>query len=275
MRRLQIILILGLFGCGKQSPEAAWEKVSQKTARFHRQGRYAEATAAAQESLKISEERFGDEHQNTARSLEILSVLYSEQGKISEAEPLIVRVLAIQEKTHGKESAEAAGAVKLLGSLYFSQRKYDQAKPLLERALSSSERIHGPESPEVAKDLGNLGSLLIVLGQTAKAEELLKRAVVIWGKDPKPHPLYSTTAMHALAHIHEDQGRHDEADSLYQRILAVREQAYGADHPKVANILKDYVRFLRKTGKAKQAEPVEERLARISGAGTRKVRRIQ
>jgi tetratricopeptide (TPR) repeat protein len=50
----------------------------------------------------IQERILGEEHPDTATSLNNLATLYQDQGKYAEAEPLLVRALAICERVLGK-----------------------------------------------------------------------------------------------------------------------------------------------------------------------------
>jgi tetratricopeptide (TPR) repeat protein len=49
-------------------------------------------------ALTIREKQLGDEHSETAESLNTLAMLLREQGKYEEARPLFERALAIREK---------------------------------------------------------------------------------------------------------------------------------------------------------------------------------
>jgi hypothetical protein len=44
------------------------------------------------------------------------------------------------------------------------------------------------------------------------------------------HPSTLTT-MHNLAQANESQGRYSDAESLYKRVLAIRERILGEEHP--------------------------------------------
>ena len=53
------------------------------------------------------------------------------------------------------------------------------------------------------------------------------------------------------------------AEPLYKRALAIREKALGPDNPAVATSLENMAALYRKTGRAKEAESLESRAARI------------
>ena len=59
------------------------------------------------------------------------------------------------------------------------------------------------------------------------------------------------------------QGRHPEAEPLYQRSLAILEKALGPEHPDVATSLENYAALLRQTARADEAERMEARAKAI------------
>jgi tetratricopeptide (TPR) repeat protein len=46
-----------------------------------------------------------------------------------------------------------------------------------------------------------------------------------------------------LAGLYESQGKHDEAEPLYERALAIYEKALGPDHPYTATSLNNLARL--------------------------------
>jgi tetratricopeptide (TPR) repeat protein len=65
-----------------------------------------------------------------------------------------------------------------------------------------------------------------------------------------------------LANLWHNQGKLAEAESLYQRALAVREEQYGPHHPLVAQSLNNLASLYRELGKYHE---VEEFLQRVLG----------
>ena len=70
---------------------------------YKNQGKYEEAEPLYQRALAIKERVLGEEHPDTAGSLNNLALLYADQGKYEEAEPLYQRALAIYERVLGEE----------------------------------------------------------------------------------------------------------------------------------------------------------------------------
>ena len=50
-------------------------------------------------------------------------------------------------------------------------------------------------------------------------------------------PRHGPRSLNGLAKLLRDQGRYGEAESLFRRALAIREQALGPDHPDTATSL--------------------------------------
>ncbi len=66
-----------------------------------------------------------------------------------------------------------------------------------------------------------------------------------------------------LAVLYRAQGKYAEAEPLYKRALAIREEALGPDHPHVAGSLENYAALLRKTGRGDEATMMEARAKAI------------
>ncbi len=70
-------------------------------------------------------------------------------------------------------------------------------------------------------------------------------------------------SLNNLAELYRLQGRYAEAEPLYERSLAIREKALGAEHPHVATSLENYSALLRKTGRDAEAARMEARAKKM------------
>src|SRR6202040_2846756 len=66
-----------------------------------------------------------------------------------------------------------------------------------------------------------------------------------------------------LAMVHQAQGKYAEAEAVFKRALAIREQALGASHPDVAHALRNLANVYRDQGKHAQAEGLYKRALAI------------
>ena len=74
-------------------------------------------------------------------------------------------------------------------------------------------------------------------------------------------PPYTTPFRCALLRVAES--RYSEAESLYERALAIREKTLGPEHPELATSLENYAALLRETARAEEAEMLEARAKAI------------
>lgn len=70
--------------------------------------------------------------------------------------------------------------------------------------------------------------------------------------------------LHSLANRYSVRKRYADAEPLYQRAIAIREESLGSEHPGLVRILEDYAELLlRRTNRVSEAEKVEVKAKRI------------
>ena len=67
------------------------------------------------------------------------------------------------------------------------------------------------------------------------------------------------------AGLYKTQGHYAEAEPLYQRSLAIREKAFGPEHPHVATSLANYAALLRQTARADEVQRMAAHAKAIRG----------
>ncbi len=73
----------------------------------------------------------------------------------------------------------------------------------------------------------------------------------------------SVGAMNNQAKLHREQGRYEEAESLYQRSLEISEQSLDKNHPSVATALSNLAGLYESQGRYDEAEPFYKRTLAI------------
>jgi tetratricopeptide (TPR) repeat protein len=102
-------------------------------------------------------------------------------------------------------------------------------------------------------------------GRYAAAEHALRQAlqeVEHFG----PTDTRVAVVLNNSASLRHNQGKLAEAESLYQRALAIREQKYGPHHPLVAQSLNNLASLYRELGKHHEAEEFLQRVLAIAEA---------
>lgn len=69
-------------------------------------------------------------------------------------------------------------------------------------------------------------------------------------------------ALFGLGRLRFEQGRLEDAETLYQKALAMRENIHGPNHPDVAEVATAYAALLRRAGRSTEADQMEARAAR-------------
>jgi len=70
-------------------------------------------------------------------------------------------------------------------------------------------------------------------------------------------------SLRTLATLLESQGRHAETEPLLKRVIAIREQILGPEHPDTVRSIEEYVAVLRKMKRKEDAEKLAARIKAI------------
>jgi CHAT domain-containing protein/Flp pilus assembly protein TadD len=232
------------------------ERLTQQVIQLYQQGKYNEAIPLAEQALAIRKKVLGDNHPNTARSLNNLAGLYESQGRYSEAEPLYKQALAIKKQQLGDNHPSTATSLNNLAALYRVQGRYSEAEPLYQQALAIRRKQLGDNHPNTARSLNNLASLYQNQGRYSEAEPLYKQALAIFKQQLGDNHPSTATSLNNLAELYRVQGRYSEAEPLYQQALAIRRKQLGDNHPLTATSLNNLAALYESQGRYSEAEPI-------------------
>ena len=146
-----------------------------------------------------------------------------------------------------------------LAALLQATNRLAEAEPLMRRALAIDEQSFGDQHPQVATGLNNLALLLQATNRLAEAEPLMRLALAIDEQcvgGPAPQRRHRPKQPGAVAPGHEPAGRGRAAVAPR---LAIDEQAFGDQHPKVATGLNNLALLLQATNRLAEAEPLFRR----------------
>ena len=229
--------------------------------------------------------RWGPTHPQVADSLNNLAVLYHAQGRYGEAEPLYQRALAVCERALGPEHPDVAASLNNLAMLYHAQGRYAEAEPLFQRALAILEEALGPQHPKIATGLHNLAwaycsqarrwwdikIFALIIGIGCGVGLLLQvgdQVGAVLG------PFHMVPIVIRLVGGLAGLGgmlyfvwfvRHGfaKAEPLFQRALAIQEQALGPQHPQIAADLNYLATIYLIQGRKAKAKPLLQRALAI------------
>ncbi len=198
----------------------------------HRMGDYEKALHNYQEALAIREKQL---HLDQIQSLNHLGELHMDLGAPQKALDRFRRALATAEDAYGSGHTETARCRYLAAQAYEALGKYPAALRQFRDALAVYEAGFDPESPETAEVLFAFGRYLHHRHSNyGAAEEYYRRAVDAWkASKGADHPDVALGLTH-LARLQLSFERYDEAGALLAEALAIREAAFGPDHPLTA-----------------------------------------
>ncbi|XP_077864035.1 nephrocystin-3-like [Saccoglossus kowalevskii] len=199
--------------------------------------KFVTAEALYKQSLEISENAYGCDHQNVAKILDAMVVLYQKQEKTAEA--YFKKALDMRVSVSGCDHTDVAQSLNNLAALYNDRKEYSKAEPLYERALEIRQKSYPVDHPSVASTIKHLAVLYKKQGKFGKAEPLYRQAVGIREKSfGVAHPSVATALVN-LAVLYCEQNKQDEALPLYERALHIYEDTLGANHVRVAETLRN------------------------------------
>jgi hypothetical protein len=151
---------------------------------------------------------------------------------------------------------ELTKAYKRLAVRHVHYHDYHEAEWIYERVLALRERLVGQLHPSLAIDLKRLCEIQISQRKFGNAERTIRRAVLLLEQSRPYNGVLLGTCLNMLAMIYFEQGFYQDAEPLLTRALTLKELNYPADHPELADTLRDYARLLAKTERFAEAEKV-------------------
>jgi tetratricopeptide (TPR) repeat protein len=139
-------------------------------------GRLPEAEMYSREATERLSRLLGQDHQDTMRSTDLLSIVLQEQGKLAEAEPFALAVLNTRRRLLGEDHLDTASAIINMGSLLRRQNKLVEAEPLFRKAVAILRPKPGTDPFFSCISIYKMGDLLQAQGKHAEAIVLLEPA---------------------------------------------------------------------------------------------------
>jgi serine/threonine protein kinase len=165
---------------------------------------------------------------NAVSTLDLSSSKSAQDARI---EAMYKKSLALAERAHGQNSEQILSPLSDLKTFYVKQKR-PEALPLIKRLLSIKEKTLLPESRDVAESLEDLAQFYRQRnqpGDQSLAGPLLKRSLEIKEKVLGINDLDIAWSQIRLAEYYEDAGRFPEAETLFRKALAIRENVQAAD----------------------------------------------
>jgi serine/threonine protein kinase/tetratricopeptide (TPR) repeat protein len=219
-------------------------------------GKYQEAFALRQETLKLRQQKLGPDHPDTLETMSSLAGSYSNLGRYEDALELDQKTLALRKAKLGADHPQTIHSMSNLALDYSLLGRFTDALKLQEEVFRLAKMNFGPEHANTLVAMINLGNTYADLHRYADAvalrQETLRLEKSTWGSD-HPHTL---TTMQNLANTYGFMGRYSDALKLHQETLDLRRSKLGADHSDTLKSMWGVASNLIKLGRGKEALPV-------------------
>ena len=202
-----------------------------------------QALEAAQESLRLREALFADDHSLLLDTKNLLAAITLRLGDRPAAEGAWREVLAGFEQRYGTESLATLTVMSNLGMLLEQVGLFDEAEPLLRDALAAARTVLGPTHPQTLTIMNNLALLLESQGTFDQAEALYLEPLETLralGQGERPEAL---AMENNLAYLYLLQGAGAEAQRRFAELFDRFAGTLGPTHP-------DTLRALNNRGRA-------------------------
>jgi len=219
------------------------------------QSKYAQAEEYQRQALAIRRKVLGENHLDTAWSLDYVAGALYHQGKYADAAKVRLEALAIRRRTPGQDLS-IAETLFYLGGDMSRQQKYAEAAEFHRQALEIRRKVLGERHALVAETLGYLGGAMFQQGKYAESAAFHRQAFEIRREVlGEQHP-DTAQSLHYVAGNLLLLGRYAEAAELHRQALAIRKQVLGERHPDTLETLNFLARDLAKLGQHAAAEPL-------------------
>ena len=202
--------------------------VSDFSALYLLQGRYAESELLCKRALSMFQRMMGTDYSRTMEARKRLADIYVSQGRYQDAEPYIREIYDYYRTNKGRNDPETTTAMMNTAYLEALQGRYEEAETLYVKALDVNRRILQANHPTIADALNNLGLFYLERKRFSDAEPLLAEALTIREKVfGSQHPV-TALSLENLARLYDAEGKNAEAETFYNRSIAVFNAAPGA-----------------------------------------------
>ena len=231
-------------------PEAV-RKASNESETLLREGRYAEAGAVLQHTLKAVRP-IDPEGTWTAVLLNNLGAYYLDIRDCDEGRSAFRQSLKILEQ---RDNPMLFMTAVNFGSLLIECGQLGDADRLWQNVLEARARMMPETDMRLARALVFRANLLLVHKQYAACLPVAERALAIWQKEYGPGDVHSISMLNTLSMAHSHLARHDEAIHEQRLALDLLERAHGGAHPSRARL---YVNLSTVYSAAGQYEAADE-----------------
>jgi tetratricopeptide (TPR) repeat protein len=252
--QVEALRAAGRQGKEEQQEYAGLPALDREGQALEARGRHRDALPLRQKALEIRRKILGEEHPDTATSVDYVAANLDGQSKYREAEEGSRKALEIRRKVLGEEHPSTAQSHNNLADTLRGQGKYVAAEAEFRTALDVFRKVLGEEHSLTGITYNNLAATLEAHGNYGTAEENHRKALNIFRKAFGEDHANTATSYNNLAANLNAQGKYAEAEESFRRALDLFRKILGEDHPSTATSYSNVAFNLNAQGKYREAE---------------------
>ena len=210
------------------------QQLAAQAQTLYEQGRFRESLPLAMSSMRLFEHHLASNATALAQAHLLTGRLQRWLGRLVESEEHLRRALTIQKATSGQESREIVEFLIDLILLHLYRGDLHQARSLTQTAQRILDGKVSQDHPDLVRLGVYLGEILFREGSYEESRRRYETAIAAFERMPLPPVFEYGYALNRLSRVHEHRGELEQARTLVQRALHIRQQALGREHPLVA-----------------------------------------
>jgi serine/threonine-protein kinase len=225
-------------------------------------GQLEEGQHFAEMALALSTELNGEEHESTARAMNLLAVMAYVQGDIDLALSKMKRASQLYDSVLGSDHAESWQIKTNLTALLNLAKRYDEAIEIIVPLLQKQTEKLGVSHKSTIYSQTVLARLFVDVGRFEEAKILSLSMVDVANKELGiNHPL--TVAGHfTLAKIHQHLGEFDQAIALLEAVIL--SENWREDNERVIGAYNTIADLYAETGSVTKAIEFKEKSLQVA-----------
>nr|MCC5648220.1 tetratricopeptide repeat protein [Nostoc sp. CHAB 5824] len=193
--------------------------------------KYKEAHTAYTEALEIRRKHLGDEHPDTAETINNVGTVHFSCNEFDESIHWFEQALKIREKSLLQGHPGLGESYNNLAITYLRVGKDTEAENYARQAVEVRMAALGQRHPDVAQSINNLGTILSKQMRWNEALEAFASATQLSEQASGPQHPHTALYISNLADVYAQTQRYEEALPLLQRAYDIYLSGFGSEHP--------------------------------------------
>jgi len=201
-------------------------------------GNYAEGRTRLESALARQKALFGEENDETARTMKELADLLNQAGDHKAAITLMQTAIRVLKKIHSDAPHPALEeAIEDLSVLLDGEQRYDEAEAMNLEALAMAKRLYGEKHAEVTHDLTSYAYHLQTRGELERSEATYREVLAIQRSIFGDVNQEIAFTLGSLAFVQYERGDTRGGLATLKESLHMYQQVFPGDHPEVARAM--------------------------------------